>query len=173
MQAKGYKVIVIGDKKHDEVHGIIGQLKTKTIVIDDIKNVPIIKIKGIKKACIVVQSTQDLKKVLEIVDLLKAYIPKLEFFNTICKPTQLKQQEIRSMPKYNDIMIIIGSKNSANTKRLYEISRALNKRSYWVGSKREIKPQWLLDAKSVGVTAGASTPESTIQDIIRYLSKIT
>jgi 4-hydroxy-3-methylbut-2-enyl diphosphate reductase len=173
MQVKGYKVIVIGDKKHDEVRGIIGQLKTKAIVIDDIKNIPTTLVKGIKKACIVVQSTQNLEKVLEIVELLRAYIPKLKFFNTICKPTQLKQQEIRSMPKYNDIMIVIGSKNSANTKRLYEISRALNKRSYWVGSKREIKLAWFKDAKSVGVTAGASTPESTIQDIIGYLSKIS
>ncbi len=70
-------------------------------------------------------------------------------------------------------MIIIGSKASANTKRLYEISRALNPKSWWVSSKQEIKPAWFKGAKSVGITAGASTPEYTIKDIVSYLRSIT
>jgi 4-hydroxy-3-methylbut-2-enyl diphosphate reductase len=172
MEKKDYSIIVIGDKKHDEVHGIVGQLKGKAIVIDNLKDAPLKTIKNIKKACVVVQSTQNLEKVLEIIGVLKLHIQDLKFFNTICKPTRIKQEEIKGMPPENDIMIIIGSKNSANTRRLYEISKSLNKRSYWVSSKKDIQQNWFKDAKSAGVTAGASTPDSTTQDIVRYLKQM-
>lgn len=76
------------------------------------------------------------------------------------------------MPLKNDIMIIIGSKKSANTKRLYQISESLNKQSYWVQSKDEIKPEWFQDARSVGVMSGASTPDYTTKDVIEYLKAI-
>ncbi|MFA5063531.1 MAG: 4-hydroxy-3-methylbut-2-enyl diphosphate reductase [Candidatus Omnitrophota bacterium] len=171
-QAKGYKVIIIGDKKHDEVHGIAGQLKGKALVIDGIRNIPRNKLKRIKKAAVVAQSTQNLKKVLGIVDILRKYIPDLLFFNTICQPTRTKQEEIMAMPKENDAMIIIGSKKSANTKRLYEIARSLNKNSRWVNSRREIKSSWFKGANSVGITAGASTPEETIQDITSHIRSL-
>jgi len=173
MEKRGYKIIIIGDKKHDEVIGIIGQLESKAIVIDTIENIPLKKIKRIKKAAVVVQSTQNLEKTLKIVEVLKQYINELRFFNTICKPTVVKQAEMKIMPLRNDIMIIIGSKNSANTKRLYEISKSLNKRSYWVQSKKDIRARWFKNAKSVGITAGASTPDSTTNDIIEYIKEIT
>ncbi|MDD5610645.1 MAG: 4-hydroxy-3-methylbut-2-enyl diphosphate reductase, partial [Candidatus Omnitrophica bacterium] len=172
-QRKGYSLIVIGDKRHDEVLGIIGNLKNKALVIDGIKNIPLKTIKKIKRAAIVVQSTQDLRKALEIADYLMKFIPELKFFNTICKPTRTKQEEIRLMPEHNDIMIILGSKNSANTRRLYEISKSINKRSYWINSRRGIQKGWFKNAKSVGISAGASTPETTIQDVIGYIKKIT
>jgi 4-hydroxy-3-methylbut-2-enyl diphosphate reductase len=70
-------------------------------------------------------------------------------------------------------MIIIGSKTSANTKRIYEISKSLNKNSYWVNSAKEIKKNWLANAKSVGITAGASTPESSIHQIIQRIKTIS
>ena len=164
------KVVIIGDKKHNEVQGIIGQLKNKAIVIDNIDNIPYGSIKKIKKASVVVQSTQNIDKALKIVKVLKKYIPELKFFNTVCRPTRIKQEEIKTMPRENDVMIIIGSKNSANTKRLYEISKPLNNRSYWVNTKEGIKPEWLKGANKIGVTAGASTPKSTIKGIIQYLS---
>ena len=167
------KIIVIGDRFHDEVRGIVGQLRNKAIVIEDSKTIPLAKIKGIKKACLVVQSTQNIDKVFEIVRILKDYIPDLKFFNTVCKPTRTKQEEIKRMPLKNDVMIIIGSKNSANTKRLYEISKSLNKRSYWVSSKEDIKKEWFKAAKSTGVSAGASTPDYTTQEVIAYLKQIS
>ncbi|MFH1889179.1 MAG: 4-hydroxy-3-methylbut-2-enyl diphosphate reductase [Candidatus Omnitrophota bacterium] len=170
MEKSGHKIIVIGDKRHDEVQGIIGQLKGKAIATDSINDIPLKSIKRIRKAAVVVQSTQNIDKVLEIVRLLRKQIPRLKFFNTICRPTRLKQEEIKTMPAENDIMLIIGSKKSANTRRLYEISKSLNKRSYWVSCQKEIKTKWLKGADKIGVTAGASTPESTINGIIRYLS---
>ena len=173
MEEKGFKIIIIGDKKHDEVHGIIGQLNKEAIIIDDIKGTPLKKLKRIKKAAIVVQSTQNLEKVIGIVNALRKLIPKLRFFNTICKPTRIKQQEIRIMPLLNDAMIIIGSKTSANTKRLYEISKSLNRNSFWIQSKYEIKLEWIKYVKSVGITAGASTPDATIKNVIGHIRKST
>ena len=169
MEENYYKIIVIGDKKHDEVQGIIGQLKTKAIVIDHPKHIPFKTLKRIEKCAVVVQSTQNLENVVEIVNVLRKQIKELKFCNTICNPTRTKQEEIKIMPKENDVMIIIGSKSSANTKRLYEISKSLNESSYWVSSKDEIKKEWFKNAKSVGVTAGASTPDSTTQKVIKYL----
>ncbi|MCX5703965.1 MAG: 4-hydroxy-3-methylbut-2-enyl diphosphate reductase [Candidatus Omnitrophica bacterium] len=172
MEQKGYKIIIIGDKEHDEVRGISGQLKEKAIIIDNPKEIPLKKIKRINKAAIVVQSTQDLEKVIGIVNILKTYLKDLKFFNTICMPTRIKQEEIKTMALDNDVVIVIGSKASANTKRLYKISKSLNQRTYWVRSKDEIKPGWLKDAKNVGITAGASTPDSTTEDVVKYLQQL-
>lgn len=172
MENKGYRIIVIGDKKHDEVHGIVGHLKNKAIVIDSPKYIPLRKIKNIRKASVVVQSTQNPKNAMAILNILRQHIPELKFFNTICKPTRIKQGEIKTLPLKNDVMIIIGSKNSANTKRLYEISKSLNKKSYWVNSKGEIKPGWFKGIKKVGISAGASTPEPIIHEVIDYIRKM-
>ena len=172
MEQKGYTVIVIGDKKHDEVRGIVGQLKTRARVIDCPADPALRQLKTIKKAAVVVQSTQNIDKVEAILNILKRRVHDLVFFNTICRPTAIKQQEIRRMPLANDVMLIIGSRSSANTRRLYEISKSLNRKSYWINSKNDIRRAWFSGARSVGVTAGASTPDSTIKDVVSYLERI-
>jgi 4-hydroxy-3-methylbut-2-en-1-yl diphosphate reductase len=172
MENDGRKIIVIGDKKHDEVLGIIGQLKHRALVIDKLDSIPMREIKKIKRGGVVVQSTQNSDKVLSILKVLKEEVGYLLFFNTICRPTRLKQEEIKLLPANNDLMIIIGSKNSANTQRLYEISKSINKRSYWVNSENDIKKGWFKNAKKVGVTAGASTPEETIRRITEKILSI-
>lgn len=172
LENKGYQVIIIGDKLHDEVQGIAGQLKSKAIIIDKIKNIPLAEIKEIKRAGIVVQSTQNLDNVQKILAILNKYIPKIEFHNTICSPTKMKQSEVKSMPLKNDVMIIIGSKTSANTKRIYEIAKPLNQNSYWINSAKEIKKSWLKKAKRIGITAGASTPQASIQDVIKKIKAL-
>ncbi len=171
LEASGYQIIVIGDKQHDEVRGIVGQLESKAIVIDKPENIPA-KIKTIKKAAVVVQSTQNLDNALAILHLLRKDIPEVNFHNTICTPTKMKQNEVKSMPLENDLMVIIGSKNSANTKRIYEISKPLNKNSYWINSADQIKKSWFDNAKSAGITAGASTPQSSIDEVIQKIKTI-
>lgn len=173
MEKRGYKLIVIGDKKHDEVSGIIGQLNGKAIVIDNQKNIPLRKIKKLNKACLIVQSTQNIDKVNQIAAILKRQIKDLKFFNTICRTTRIKQQEIKSMPSQNDVMVIIGSKTSANTKRLYEISKSLNRHTYWVQSKYDLKQKWLKGISSIGITAGASTPDSITKEVIKRLRALS
>ncbi len=172
MEQKGYTIIVIGDKAHDEVIGIIGQLKNKALVIDGSGHLPLGALKKIKKACALVQSTQNSERVTRIEMALKQYIKELKFFNTICGPTKMKQEEIKKMPRENDVMVIIGSRKSANTKRLYEISKAINKNSYWIHSAREVRPEWFKNSESIGITAGASTPDPTTQDVVGYIKRI-
>ncbi|MDD5120568.1 MAG: 4-hydroxy-3-methylbut-2-enyl diphosphate reductase [Candidatus Omnitrophica bacterium] len=172
LENSGYRIIVIGDKFHDEVRGIVGQLKSKAIVIDKPANIPLRKIKNIKKAGVVAQSTQNLDNLMAITGILRKYIPNVRFHNTICNPTKIKQNEVKIMPKANDLMIIIGSKTSANTKRIYEISKSLNKNSYWINSSGEIKKKWLKGALNIGITAGASTPETTIHKITQRIKTI-
>jgi 4-hydroxy-3-methylbut-2-enyl diphosphate reductase len=166
---QGYRIIIIGDKNHDEVHGISGQLKTGAIIIEKPNQAKKISFKGIDKACVVVQSTQNLQKVNQILGIIKTRIKNTKFFNTICQPTRIKQEEIRTMPLENEAMIVIGSKNSANTKRLYEISHTLNKNTYWIGSQNEINKNWLNNIKTIGITAGASTPEVVIRAVINQV----
>ena len=172
LEKAGYRIIIIGDKLHDEVQGIAGQLKSKAVIIDGLKNMPIGEIKKIRRAGVVVQSTQNLDNVLKILKVLRKYIPRVEFHNTICNPTRLKQNEVKAMPEENDVMIIIGSKTSANTKRIYEISKPLNKNSYWIDSAEKIEKGWLKNAKKIGITAGASTPQATINEVIQKIKVI-
>jgi 4-hydroxy-3-methylbut-2-enyl diphosphate reductase len=172
-EEEGYVIIIIGDKKHDEVRGIIGQLKKGALVIDNPLRIPLATIKRIKRAVVVVQSTQNLEKAHAIVNLLVGYIEELKFFNTICKPTRIKQAEIKEMPLHNEVMIIIGSKTSANTKRLYEISMARNERSYWIQNSKELNHRWFKGAKSVGIMAGASTPNYTTESVIERIRALS
>ena len=173
MDKLGYRIIIIGDKEHDEVRGIVGQMRGRTLVIDSLDDIRVRKLNNIKKACVVVQSTQNLTKVLAIVEALRRHIKEVRFSNTICRPTRTKQDEIKSMPLENDVMIVIGSKQSANTKRLYEIAKSLNPRSYWINAPDEIRPEWFRGATKVGITAGASTPDYTTQAVIERIASVS
>jgi len=173
-EKQGYKIIVIGDKKHDEVKGITGQLKKRALVIDSLKSIPsVTSLKKYKKAAIVVQSTQNIERVEKIINRLEKHIPNLEFYNTICQPTTCKQQEARNLPLKNEVMIIIGSKTSANTKRLYEISKSLNKKTHWIQSQKDLKKVWFLRVNSVGITAGASTPDKTTKEVVERIKSFS
>jgi len=172
MESQEYTIIVIGEKDHDEVKGIVGQLKNTPIVINQLEDLSILKEQKIKKAAIVVQSTQNTYKVSELVDEIRKHVDELVFHNTICQPTRIKQQEAKKLPLENDVIIVIGSKTSANTKRLYEISKSLNNQTYWIESKDKVNTAWFKGMSSVGILAGASTPDSSINEIIQHLQTI-
>jgi len=173
MEARGYRILIIGDKKHDEVRGIMGQLTHRAVVIDSPSSIPFTPLRRTQKAAIVVQSTQDQRKVGEIVSALKPRIHDLKVFVTICRPTRLKQQEIKEMPLANEVMIIIGSQSSANTRRLYEISKTINPRSYWIQSEKDVRKAWFHGVKTVGITSGSSTPDTTTQGVIARIKTFT
>ena len=171
LEEEGYTIVIIGDVGHDEVVGIAGQIK-KSIVISQSGEVSKKIPRRLRKIGVVVQSTQNIENAQSIVYELAHKCQELRFFDTICKPTKLYQAEIRIMPKENDVMIIVGSFNSANTKRLTEISRSINPRTYQVESAGDVKPEWFAEAKSIGISAGSSTPDWVIQDVIQQISKI-
>jgi len=172
MENSGYKIIIIGDENHAEVKGIAGQLSEKPFIISSRDSIPYPGINKIKKAAIVIQSTQMIENAEEIHEALKPHIDEVKFFNTICKTTKSKQAEIKTLPLENDVVIIIGSKTSANTNRLYQISKSLNEKTYQVMSEKEIDPSWFKGAEKVGVSAGASTPDEAIERVINYLKSI-
>jgi 4-hydroxy-3-methylbut-2-en-1-yl diphosphate reductase len=165
-RAKGRDIIIIGDSLHDEVLGIKGSVDGDPLIIDPGRELPEKKIKKIEKASALVQSTQNSKTVLGIVDLLSEMIEDFCFFDTVCQPTKSRQKDAHTIPVRNQAVLVIGSKSSANTKRLYEISRSLNSRTLWVSSPDEIDPDFFKGARTVGVLAGASTPQEIIHDAV-------
>jgi 4-hydroxy-3-methylbut-2-enyl diphosphate reductase len=164
----GYKIVIIGDHHHDEVTGIAGQVRNP-IIISKPEEVEEKIPSRVRKIGVVVQSTQNIENAQKIVQKLMTLGRELKYYDTICKPTKLYQAEIRTMPKENDVMIIVGSFTSANTKRLTEISKSLNSRSYQVECGNDIQEEWLEDAEAIGVTAGASTPDWIIDKVVERL----
>jgi 4-hydroxy-3-methylbut-2-enyl diphosphate reductase len=166
--SQGYRIIIIGDKHHDEVQGILGQVAHDALVIEHADTVPD-AIQGIERAAVVVQSTQTPANVRAILAVLEQHIPEIIFSNTICRATRERQAEMESLPLENDVVLVIGSKTSANTKRLYELALAANERSYLIQTRDDIMPEWFSGASRVAVTAGASTPDQTIREVIGAL----
>ena len=171
LEKEGYKVIIIGDYNHDEVIGIASHLKNPIIIAkpEDVHS----KInKHITKVGIVLQSTQNIENAKRTISEIIPHCRELKFVDTICGPTKSYQREIRTMPKENDVMIIVGSYTSANTCRLKEISKSLNPKSYQVESKDDIKTEWFESVNTVGVTAGASTPDWIIEEVVEKIKSI-
>ncbi len=171
LQNEGYRVIVVGDHGHDEVTGIAGQVQSAIIVASPEEAEQTLA--TIARIGIVVQSTQNIENVRQILAVLATKCKELKFFNTICTPTTQHQQDIRTLPQENDVMIIIGSFTSANTCRLTAISKESNPRTYQVESAENVMPDWFRGASSVGVSAGASTPDTVIQHVIKKIQEIT
>ncbi|MFH1753113.1 MAG: 4-hydroxy-3-methylbut-2-enyl diphosphate reductase, partial [Candidatus Omnitrophota bacterium] len=166
----GFKIAVIGDKDHEEVKGIVGQLKRRPVVISSLSDMPRVTLKRSSKIAVVVQSTQNADRVLPIVRALEKIAGEVIFFNTICRPTRQKQEEAKKLALKNDVVVVLGSCKSANTRRLYNIAKAKNGKTYWIESPASIKRSWFKKAKSVGILAGASTPDETIKETVSLLA---
>lgn len=166
---KTRKLIIIGDKGHAEVKGIAGQLKKTPITIESPRDITAAKLKRVKKAAVITQSTQDLDNINSVMAKLEGIIPDVKLYNTTCRTTSVKQEEIKSMPLKNDVMLIVGSPTSANTKRLYQISKGMNPRTYWIESALNLNLAWLKNAKNIGIMAGASTPDEITREIVGKL----
>jgi len=168
---KNNKIIIIGDAGHDEVKGIAGQLKKKPVTVEKPADISRRKLSGIKKAAVITQSTQDIENILKIMDRIQRIIPKVKLHNTTCRTTVIKQNEIRTLPKENDIILIIGSKTSANTKRLYQISKSINKNTYWIESEKDLNKAWFKKIKKAGIMAGASTPDHITKAVVEAVKR--
>ena len=166
---EGRKLFIIGDHGHDEVVAIKAQVPEATVIasIEEARQVP-----RLKKAGLVSQSTQMIENVQEILGILSMKIFDLRFVNTVCFPTRRNQDEIKLLAPVSDVMVIIGSQTSANTKRLLEVSLRHNERSYMVESAEEIDPSWFKGAESVGVSAGASSPDDLIDEVVEHLKNL-
>ena len=168
---KDSKIIIIGDKGHDEVKGIAGQLKRRPIIIESPSRADRKVLARVKKAAVVTQSTQTAENIVAIMKQLKKIVPEVKLYNTTCRITKVKQQEIKSLPEENDVVFIVGSRTSANTRNLYKISKKINQRTYWIESAKSIRGPWLESAKKVGIMAGASTPDEVVDEIVVRLKR--
>lgn len=166
----GYQVVIIGDQNHDEVRGIAGQVENALVVSSpaDLDGWQ----KRFHRLGVVVQSTQSMQNVQRILPLLVRFCRELRFINTICKPTTDHQSEICRMPQHNDLMIIVGSYTSANTRRLTELSSTINPNTRQVQSAADLRPEWFEGIGTVGISAGASTPDPLIQEVIATIRRI-
>lgn len=168
MESEGYQLIVIGDHGHDEVVGITGQVKDAIVLAgpDEVAE----RIPGrLRKAGVVVQSTQNIENVQRILVALLPRVRELRYVDTICGPTKTHQRDIRDLPGRVDVMVIVGSFTSANTCRLTEISRSTNPRSHQVEDASGLDPAWFAGAQTIGVSAGASTPDWIIDEVVKAL----
>jgi 4-hydroxy-3-methylbut-2-enyl diphosphate reductase len=166
---EGYKVIIIGDKGHPEVKSLKSFSGGKSLVIADKNDAKKLKLKK-GKIGIVAQTTQSLKNFLVVMsELLKKDFTELRIFNTICSDTSMRQKSTEKFSKDNDLVIVVGGRNSANTKRLHEICKEMGTQAYHIESGCQIKDEWLRGKKTVGVVSGASTPRWIVDEVVERL----
>ena len=158
----GRKIIIIGDHGHDEVVAIANQVEGSIIISSPSEAS---KLRKMKKVGVVSQSTQMIENVQEIINILMEKVFDLHFVNTICYPTKRNHEQIKLLAIENDVMIIIGSFTSANSKRLAELSSERNNNSYQVTCAAGLKDEWFKNKNSVGISAGASTPDYLIEEV--------
>jgi len=169
--SNGYFVIIIGNKKHPEVMGIRDYiLKGNYTVIENKAEAERLPEK--EKIGIVVQTTQILDRLIMISGKSLKRTKELIVYNTICDTTRNRQNSTEELAKKVDVMIIVGGKNSANTRNLTSISKKINKKTYHIESNREIKPEWFKKVNKVGISGGASTPVEDILDVKKAIEKL-
>lgn len=163
------QIIIIGDHGHDEIIGIATQVKNP-IIISNAKEAN--KLKKMKRVGVISQSTQMIENIQDIISILLTKVSDLQFVNTICFPTKRNHEQIKRLAQKADILIIIGSFTSANSKRLTQLALERNPHSYQVTNVDDIQNKWFNNAGTVGISAGASTPDNVIQDVIQHVKKI-
>jgi len=164
LESERRQIIIIGDHGHDEVIAIADQVtKREPIIISNPEEAK--KIRRYKRAGIVSQSTQMIENLQDIMNILLQKVYDLRFVNTICFPTKRNHERIKDLSINCELMIIIGSFTSANSKRLTELALQRNINSYQVTGQEDLKKEWFYNIKNVGISAGASTPDYLIDEV--------
>jgi 4-hydroxy-3-methylbut-2-enyl diphosphate reductase len=169
LEAEGRRIVIIGDHGHDEVVGIASCVRQPLVVANpaEVEQLP-----KLRKVGVVSQSTQTFENVQGILGRLLLKCIDLRFINTICFPTKQNQSEVVELARQHDVVVVVGSFTSANTKRLTEMAKQLNARAHQVESAADLRPEWFEGANSIGVTAGASTPDFLIDDVVQALERL-
>ncbi|WP_025270165.1 4-hydroxy-3-methylbut-2-enyl diphosphate reductase [Hippea sp. KM1] len=159
---EGYKVVIFGDNEHPEVKAHLGYTDYTASVINSPESASSIKASRVGVVC---QTTQSVERFGLTIGELAKRIRELKVFNTICDATEKRQKAARELARRSDVMIVIGGKNSANTRKLYEICKENSKRAYHIETERELERDWFENAENIGITAGASTPSYIIERV--------
>ncbi len=171
MSTQGYKVIIFGDENHPEVKGVKSYAVNQPLVVMDVSD-----LEGVylgPKVALVSQTTRKVREFMKIADYLIEHVKEVRVFNTICNATFENQDAADKLSRESDVMIVIGGKNSSNTKQLLNIAQSNCPESYLIETPEELQESWFEGKKQCGVTAGASTPDWIIQNVIEKIRKIS
>ena len=169
---KGYRIVIIGDKDHKEVRGINEWGGGHAFIVSEKKDLINFWVSPKQKIAVLSQTTQNEDFCEEICDFIKKKYKSAKTDITTCGTTHTRQKEIKKIAAENDAILVIGSKTSANSRRLWEIALPINPRSYFIENISEIDKNWFSGINNIGITAGASTPGWTIGEVVEYLEKI-
>ncbi len=162
---KGRIIIIIGNKKHPEVEGIMGWSSTDTYVIETPEQAEELSLSEGTKICIVSQTTFNYSKFNNIVAKIAEKSYDNNVMNTICSATHERQSEAKAVAAKADVMLVIGGKHSSNTQKLFEICKYECNHTYYIQTVDDIDKSWFQDCNVVGITAGASTPNNIIEEV--------
>ena len=163
--AEGRRVLIVGSGDHPEVQGINGWGNDTTLVVENADQIEHLSVSKEEKMCIVSQTTFNYKKFQDLVEKFEKKGYDILVLNTICNATQERQVEARRIASEVDAMIVIGGKHSSNTQKLYEICQKECKNTYFIQSLGDFNPECVNSVRSVGITAGASTPNQIIEEV--------
>ena len=163
--AAGKQIVIIGDKTHPEVQGIMGWSRNEAIVIQTEEEAKRFFLPKGQEACVVSQTTFNYNKFKYLVEILTEKGYNISVLNTICSATQERQTEAESIAKEVDVMVVIGDKHSFNTQKLYEICKNACNDTYFIQTVEDFDVSQLTSVESVGITAGASTPKNIIEEV--------
>lgn len=161
----GYYVIIVGERDHPEVRGLLGYAGNRAEIYRDT-----LKVKR-RKIGVVPQTTLDIEHFNHAVSHMMTDVLEMKIYNTICHETIVRIKEAMRIAKKADVIIVVGGRNSANTTKLHQICKQY-KPCYHIESPNEISPEWFKGIKSIGITAGASTPKDQVDNVIKRLRKM-
>ena len=169
LSKQGYEIIMIGHSGHPEVEGTMGQLEREIHLVEDAVQAKNVKVKSPKKLSYVTQTTLSADDTAEIIKTLKKRFPSIigPKVSDICYATQNRQDAVKLMAKEVDLVLVVGSPTSSNSNRLREVAEKYGARAYLIDGAEDLDPSWLKNTFSVGITAGASAPESLVQKLLQ------
>jgi 4-hydroxy-3-methylbut-2-en-1-yl diphosphate reductase len=171
MSQDGYEIVIFGDANHPEVKGVASYAIHGAVVIQSVEELSHAKLRG-QKVAVVSQTTRKINEFLEITHYLESRYKEVRVFNTICNATFENQDAAKDLAKEADVVVIIGGKNSSNTKQLHSICKEYCEDSFLVEDEHDLDEKWFEGKHLCGVTAGASTPDWIIEKIVGKISEI-
>jgi 4-hydroxy-3-methylbut-2-enyl diphosphate reductase len=171
---QGRRLILIGHAGHPEVEGILGQISARVVLVQTESDVDALEIPADTPIGYVTQTTLSVDDTKGVISALQRRFSDLVGPETrdICYATQNRQTAVRELSKKVDVVLVVGAKNSSNSNRLREISAEMGVPSYLVADSSELRTEWIENARSVGVTAGASAPERLVEGVVRWLGRL-
>jgi len=167
----GYSIVLIGHKDHDEVIGTLGEVPDRSYLVETVDDVDRLELPDPTRVRYLTQTTLSLDETTDIVNRLKERFPYIEGppAQDICYATENRQMAVKAVSECVDLLLVVGSQNSSNSKRLVEVGDNFGVRSYLVNDRSDVDAGWLQGIRNVGVTAGASAPEHLVQELIEFL----